>query len=64
MWDDFSDYELAELAGSYGLQDSLVFASDLTLANRVEVEKLLTIAEYDIAFPIETLDNNSEVEYN
>lgn len=64
MWDDFSDYELAELAGAYGLEDSLVFANDLSLANRPEVEKLLTAAEYEIAFPIEILDNNSEVEYN
>jgi hypothetical protein len=64
MWDDFSDYELVELAGSYGLEDSVVFANDLSLANRAEVEKLLTLAEYDLAFPIEILDNNSEVEYN
>ena len=64
MWDDFSDYELAELASAYGLEDSLVFANDLSLANRPEVEKLLTAAEYEIAFPIEILDNNLEVEYN
>jgi hypothetical protein len=61
MWNDFSDYELANLAGSYGLEDSLVFTDRLELANREEIETLLTEAEYSFAFPV---DFNSEVEYN
>lgn len=56
MWKDFSDFELAELAGRYGLQDELVFTSDMRLANRQEIENLLTLEEYDIAFGV---DNNS-----
>ena len=47
MWNDFSDYELAELAGRYGLEDLLVFAGDFSLANREEVEKFLS--EYEMA---------------
>jgi hypothetical protein len=47
MWNDFNDYELAELAVRYGLEDLLVFAGDLSLANREEVEKFLT--EYEMA---------------
>lgn len=50
MWTDFSDFELAELTGQHGLEDSLVFAGDLSLANRDEVEALLTLAEHDMAF--------------
>jgi hypothetical protein len=50
MWNEFNDFELAELAGQYGLQDSLVFSGDLSLANRAEIEKLLTLTEYDMAF--------------
>lgn len=50
MWNEFSDFELAELAGQYGLEDSLVFSGDLSLANRAEVESLLTLAEHDMAF--------------
>jgi hypothetical protein len=50
MWSDFNDFELAELAGQYGLEDSLVFAADLSLANRDEVESLLTLAEHNMAF--------------
>jgi hypothetical protein len=61
MWDDFSDYELADLAGRYGLEDSLVFTDRLELANRSEIETLLTEAEHGFAFPV---DFNSEVEYN
>lgn len=61
MWNDFSDFELAHLAGQYGLEDCLVFNSELKLANRSEVEQLLTAVEYDLAFP---LDFKSEVEYN
>jgi hypothetical protein len=50
MWNDFNDFELAELAGQYGLEDSIVFAGDLSLANRSELESLLTAAEHDMAF--------------
>ena len=49
MWSDFSDYELAELAGRYGLEDNLVFDYELGLANRDEIEKLLTELEWDFA---------------
>ena len=61
MWDDFSDFELATLAGSYGLQDYLVFNDKLQLANREEVETVLEEYEYSIAFPV---DFNSEEVYN
>jgi hypothetical protein len=50
MWDEFSDFELAELAGSYGLEDFLIFACDLSLANREEIETQLTAVEYKMAF--------------
>lgn len=50
MWSDFSDFELAELAGRYGLEDLLIFSGDLSLANRDEVESLLTLAEHNMAF--------------
>ena len=62
MWNDFSDFELAELAGNYGLEDSLVFCPDLTLANREEIEDLLTVTEMELAFQV--VDNKSEVAYN
>ena len=50
MWSDFSDFELAELAGRYGIEDMLVFAGDLSLANREEVETSLTQIEMTEAF--------------
>ena len=49
MWADFNYYELAKLCYTYGIEEELVFADDLTLANRDEVEKLLTNFELDIA---------------
>lgn len=61
MWNDFSDYELATLAGSYGLQDYIVFNENLQLANREELECVLTEYEYNLAFPQEIVDFNSEV---
>jgi len=61
MWNGFSDYELAHLASQYGLETSLVFADNLNLANRAEVECLLTEAEYSIAFPV---DFNCNMVYN
>jgi hypothetical protein len=62
MWNEFNDFELAEIAGRYGLEDLLVFCADLTLANRAEIEDLLALHEFDTAFP--ALYNNSDVEYN
>lgn len=50
MWSDFSDFELAQLAGQYGLEDSLNFNDRLELSNRDEVETLLTNFELDNAF--------------
>jgi hypothetical protein len=50
MWKDFSDFEIAELAGRYGLEDDLVFAGDLSLSNRDEIENLLTLVEHEFAF--------------
>jgi hypothetical protein len=61
MWDDFTDFELATLAGHYGLEDSLIFNDRLRLANRKEVECLLTEAEHDLAFPV---DFYSDLVYN
>jgi hypothetical protein len=61
MWNDFNDFELAQLAGEYGFEDSLMFTQNMTLANRTEIETLLTAYEFDNAFMV---DNNSEVEYN
>jgi hypothetical protein len=63
MWKDFTDFELAELAGTYGIEDELVFAGDLSLANRAEIESRLTAIEYDM-FLQEEVAFNSEVEYN
>lgn len=50
MWNDFSDFELSELAGTYGLEDSLVFNDRLQLVNRNEIETLLTQYEHELAF--------------
>jgi len=50
MWNDFSDFELAELAGNYGLEDELVFNGNLTLANREFIETRLTEVELEMAF--------------
>lgn len=49
MWADFSDFELAKLCYTYGMESELVFADDLTLANRDFVETLLTDFEMDLA---------------
>ncbi len=61
MWNDFNDFELAEIAAQYGFQDQLEFNGDLRLANRVAIEDLLTAYEFETAFSV---DNNSEVAYN
>lgn len=50
MWNDFSDFELAEIAAQYHLQDELDFNLDLTLMNREHIEQLLTKIEYEMAF--------------
>jgi uncharacterized protein YlaN (UPF0358 family) len=49
MWADFNDYELAKLCYMYGIEEELVFNDNLTLANRDQVEKMLTDFEMDIA---------------
>jgi len=64
MWDDFSDFELAELAGTYGIENELEFAGDLSLANRSDIESRLTSIEYAMAFDQTEVDFNSEVAYN
>lgn len=61
MWNDFNDFELAEIAAQYGFQDDLDFNGDLRLTNRKTIENLLTAYEFDLAFGV---DNNSEVAYN
>lgn len=61
MWNDFNDFELAEIAAGYGFQDLLEFNQDLALQNRNELESVLTKFEFETAF---SLDNNSVVEYN
>ena len=53
MWKDFSDFELTHLAGQYGLEDSLVFDYEMGLANREEIEELLTRVELDFAFGVD-----------
>lgn len=60
MWNDFNDFELVHLANQYGLQHYVRFNDRLQLANRDEVECMITEYEYNLAFP---LDINSEVEY-
>lgn len=50
MWKDFTDWELAEIAAQYHLQDELEFNSDLALMNREHIETLLTQTEFEMAF--------------
>jgi hypothetical protein len=52
QWSGFSDFEIAELAFNYGLGDTLIltFSDRFKLTNRSEVEEMLTLAEYDMAF--------------
>jgi hypothetical protein len=59
MWKDFTDFEIAELAGRYGFADNLVFAYDMSLANRQEIEDILT--EYEFSQAFESLDFKPEV---
>ena len=52
MWDEYSDYELACLSAEYGMAESCVFSEmiPVRLANRAEVESLLTQFELEMAF--------------
>jgi hypothetical protein len=52
QWAGFDDFELACLCADYGYEDALDIASilPLKLANRVEIETLLTQHELDMAF--------------
>jgi hypothetical protein len=52
QWSGFSDFEIAELAFNYDLGDTLVltFNDRFKLINRTEVEQMLTLTEYDMAF--------------
>ena len=49
MWSDFNDYQLAKLCYTYGIEEELVWADDLTLANRGFIETILTDFELDLA---------------
>ena len=62
MWNDFTDFDLATLAGQYRLQDCLRLNDKLQLSNREEVECMITEYEYNLAFG-DPVDFNSEVEY-
>lgn len=52
QWNDFDDFELACLCHDYGLEDACVFSQILPvkLANRSEIESLLTALEHEMAF--------------
>jgi hypothetical protein len=52
QWSGFDDFELACLCADYGYEDALDIAGILpiTLANRAEIEALLTQHELELAF--------------
>lgn len=52
QWSDFDDFELACLCHDYGFVDDIQFEQILPvkLANRAEVEALLTAHEFEMAF--------------
>lgn len=52
MWNDFDDFELAQLCFDYGIQDECQFSDiiPVTLSNRKFIEELLTEIELDMAF--------------
>jgi hypothetical protein len=52
QWSGFDDFELACLCADYGYEDALDIAAILPvkLANRAEVEALLTKHELELAF--------------
>lgn len=52
QWADYEDFDLAVLCHDYGLEDVCVFAKILPvkLANRTDVENILTRYEQELAF--------------
>jgi hypothetical protein len=52
QWSDFDDFELACLCANYGYEDVLDIVEILPvkLANRAEIEALLTEHEFELAF--------------
>ena len=52
QWSGFDDFELACLCHSYGIEEECVFESILPvkLANRAQIEALLTEFEFEMAF--------------
>jgi hypothetical protein len=64
MWAEYSDFEIAQLAGDYGIADEVEFNERLELSNREYLENCITQIEYENAFPQDSLDFNEEVAYN
>jgi hypothetical protein len=52
QWSGFDDFELACLCHTYGIEEECVFAAILPvkLANRAQIETLLTAFEFELAF--------------
>ncbi len=52
QWSGFDDFELACLCADYGYEDALDISAILPvkLANRAEIEALLTEHEFEMAF--------------
>ena len=52
QWVDFDDFELACLCPGYGIEEECVFEGILpvVLANRAQIEALLTDLEFELAF--------------
>jgi hypothetical protein len=52
QWSDFDDFELACLCADYGYEDALEIVEILPvkLANRAQIETLLTQHEFEMAF--------------
>ena len=52
QWSGFDDFELAVLCADYGYEDALDISAILPvkLANRAEIEELLTQHELEMAF--------------
>ena len=52
QWSGFDDFELACLCADYGYEDALDISAILPvkLANRAEIEALLTAHELELAF--------------
>lgn len=66
MWLGFTDLELVQLAGEYGIADECDFNERFELINRDHVEDCITQLEFETAYPAEqeSLDFYPEVEYN